>query len=87
MNFVEEPPDAGWIDAHDNCDTASRAYQMVTCDRCKRTYQCTPSSDFYCAAEGDHCCEPCLLGGTRLAGEVLVDPDASEHRVVWEYPS
>lgn len=48
---------------HSNCD---HAWQQVTCDRCQRTYQCTPADDFYCAAAGDHCCEPCLIGGLPL---------------------
>jgi hypothetical protein len=74
------------LDPHANCDTAARAYQQVTCDRCGHTYQCTPSSDFYCAAAGDHCCESCLLGGLPLH-EVLVDPEVSPHPVIWERPS
>lgn len=50
-------------DRHPACD---HVYQQVTCDRCGRQYRCTPEDDFYCAAEGDHCCEPCLLGGRSL---------------------
>jgi hypothetical protein len=42
---------------HDSCDYA---YKQVKCDRCGREYTSTPSDDFYCAAEGDHCCERCL---------------------------
>jgi uncharacterized protein CbrC (UPF0167 family) len=49
---------------HSKCNNA---WKQVKCDRCGRQYQCTPSSDYYCAAEGDdHCCESCLLGGTPL---------------------
>ena len=43
--------------------TCNFAWKQVRCDRCGRTYQCTPSDDHYCSAEGDHCCEPCLIGG------------------------
>ena len=49
--------------AHTACDNADKT---VTCDRCGRTYVCTPSDDFYCAAEGDHCCERCLLRDRNL---------------------
>lgn len=64
-------PETGTTD-HSQCNNA---WKQVTCDRCKRTYQCTPSNDFYCASEGDHCCEPCLLGGLPLHTVVL--PQAS----------
>ena len=57
--------------SHENCKPSDRAYKDVTCDRCNRTFVCTPSSDFYCAAEGDHCCEPCLIGGRTLT---VIDP-------------
>lgn len=53
---------------HSNC---SYEWQNVTCDRCGRVYQCTPSDDFYCTPEGDHCCESCLTGGSEV---VVVDP-------------
>jgi hypothetical protein len=43
-------------------DCPSVAYRPVQCDRCGDAYICTPDRDFYCAAEGDHCCEPCLVG-------------------------
>jgi hypothetical protein len=49
---------------HANCPDV--AYKPVTCDRCGRQYVCTPSQDYYCAAEGDHCCEPCLIGNLPL---------------------
>lgn len=49
---------------HSVCDFA---YKQVQCDRCGAQYVCTPSSDFYCAAEGDHCCEPCLLRGAGVS--------------------
>lgn len=69
--------------AHVDCDNA---YKQVTCDRCGRTYTCTPSSDYYCTPEGDHCCEPCLLGGLRLAGEVVLGENADlSDAVVYEY--
>lgn len=48
---------------HSNCDFA---YKQVKCDRCATEFVCTPSSDFYCASEGDHCCEPCLLRGAGI---------------------
>jgi hypothetical protein len=54
---------------HSACDFA---YKQVTCDRCGRTYQCTPADDHYCAAEGDHCCQPCLTGGLPLRVDVVV---------------
>lgn len=53
---------------HSRCNNA---YKQVKCDRCGHEYLCTPSSDFYCAAEGDHCCEPCLLSGTRVSALLL----------------
>ena len=59
---------------HDpHADCGSHAYQQVTCDRCHRTYQCTPADDYYCAAEGDHCCEPCLFAGRKPDGVIVVD--------------
>lgn len=48
---------------HEHCDYAGK---KVRCDRCGREYVCTPETDFYCAAEGDHCCEPCLIGDRPL---------------------
>lgn len=54
-----------------NHDSCYHAYETVTCDRCKRTFVCTPSDDFYCAAEGDHCCEHCLVGDLTV---LVVDP-------------
>ena len=39
-------------------------YKMVTCDRCDKTKQCTPSSDFYLTAlwkdEKKRVCESCF---------------------------
>jgi hypothetical protein len=50
------------IDHHAACNSDMYAWQRVTCDRCGRTYQCTPSDDFYCAYDSpDHCCESCLV--------------------------
>jgi hypothetical protein len=51
-------------DPHADCP--SYAGQEVTCDRCGKTYRCTPAADYYCAVEGDHCCEPCLTNGRRI---------------------
>jgi hypothetical protein len=68
--FVPTEPDP-----HANCP--SFALQQVTCDRCGRTFQCTPVDDFYCSADGDHCCEQCLLGGlvlVNLAVDELPEP-------------
>lgn len=65
---------AEYHDPHANC--GSHAYQQVTCDRCGSTYQCTPTADFYCAAEGDHCCEPCLFAGRKPNGVIIVCPTA-----------
>ena len=45
---------------HEDC--GGNAYKQVTCDRCGRTYTCSPSDDYYCNfPEGDHSCEACLL--------------------------
>ncbi|MBM0256373.1 hypothetical protein [Micromonospora sp. 4G55] len=66
--------DDDWRAAHADCDHAGK---QVTCDRCGSTYVCTPWQDFYCAAEGDHCCEPCLLGGRPLY--VIVPKPAAGH--------
>lgn len=41
-------------------------WQSVQCDRCKRTYTCTPWDDHYQTSRGDHCCEACLLDGRPL---------------------
>lgn len=60
--------------AHSNCNNA---YQPVRCDRCGREYICTPSDDFYCAAEGDHCCERCLLSGAGVTRLFVVQPTAA----------
>jgi hypothetical protein len=49
-----------------HADCGSNAYKPVRCDRCGSEYVCTPANDFYCAAEGDHCCEPCLINGQPL---------------------
>ncbi len=52
-------------------------WQEVTCSGCGRTYQCTPTDDFYTAvpgrelAEGEGICEGCLL---RHHGLVAVPP-------------
>lgn len=36
-------------------------WQTVTCSSCMRTYQCTPSDDYYNATTPeDGVCEPCL---------------------------
>jgi len=59
------------VDPHAGCDADSRAGTEQTCDRCQRTLVVTPWDDFYCAAEGDHCCEPCLIGGRELH---VIDP-------------
>lgn len=64
-----EPHDAATVD-HSECHPAG---QDVKCDRCGREYVCTPFDDFYCAAEGDHCCESCLTGGRPI---VHIDPAA-----------
>lgn len=49
---------------HESCP--SFAYKPVRCDRCGAEYICTPADDFYCVDEGDHCCEPCLIGGRPM---------------------
>ncbi len=52
-----------WSVLHPDCDNAGK---QVTCDRCGDQYTCTPSSDYYCTPEGDHCCERCLIGNMKL---------------------
>ena len=59
---------------HEHCE--SKAYKPVRCDRCGAEYTCTPASDYYCAAEGDHCCEPCLIGGRPLMVVIATPPAA-----------
>jgi len=66
---------------HSRCNFA---YQQVKCDRCKHEFQCTPWDDFYCAAEGDHCCETCLVGGRRIAS---VDLDVPLDEPVFHKPA
>lgn len=60
---------------HSTCDFA---YKPVKCDRCGAEYVCTPSSDFYCAAEGDHCCEPCLLRGAGVPVLTVLIPGGGQ---------
>jgi hypothetical protein len=62
-------------DPHAQCP--NRAWQWVMCDRCRRLYICTPSSDYYCAAEGDHCCEPCLLAAAGIT-ELHIHQDGDD---------
>lgn len=69
------------IDPHARC--TSNAYKWVTCDRCGRRFQCTPWEDFYCAAEGDHCCEPCLVASTGATKIAFIDPAAPLAEPVW----
>jgi hypothetical protein len=57
------------IDPHAECE--SKAWKPVHCERCGRDFVCCPWDDFYCAAEGDHCCERCLIGDRKL---IVVDP-------------
>jgi hypothetical protein len=57
---------------HENC--TNNAYKPVTCDRCGRSYVCTPDADFYCAAEGDHCCESCLLLDRGISKIITLTP-------------
>lgn len=58
---------------HENC--GGNGYEQVTCDRCGRTYTCTPSDDYYCGfPEGDHCCERCLLKGMSVKTMTVVGP-------------
>lgn len=58
---------------HSACSYADKP---VRCDRCGREYVCTPADDFYCAAEGDHCCERCLIGDRELH-TIMLPPDAA----------
>jgi hypothetical protein len=43
---------------HSQCDPASKE---VRCEWCGRTFVGTRWDERCCAAEGDHCCEVCLL--------------------------
>ncbi|QDY06123.1 hypothetical protein FJK98_02235 [Micromonospora sp. HM134] len=61
-----------FVDAQVDHSACDFGWKPVQCDRCGAKYVCTPSSDFYCAAEGDHCCEPCLLRGMRATSVVVV---------------
>jgi hypothetical protein len=63
------------VSGHETCD---HAYKTVTCDRCKRPFTCTPWDDFYCAAEGDHCCERCLIGDAPLTLKLADDIAAGD---------
>jgi hypothetical protein len=41
---------------------ANNAWKQVTCKTCRKTYQCTPSQDYYNATTSeDGVCEMCLL--------------------------
>lgn len=65
---------------HSKCDWA---WKPVKCDRCGAEFVCTPSTDFYCAAEGDHCCEPCLVGGLPvrvMTVRAVAEGGTDEHR-------
>jgi len=71
------------MSAHTTCPDF--AWQNVTCDRCRRKFQCTPWDDFYCAADSpDHCCESCLVRGHRIA---YVDPEAPLAAPVFRTPA
>lgn len=59
----ERCPGPGGV-AHGNCP--AWAWMRVTCQRCGRRYVCTPTDDYYCAAEGDHCCHGCLISAAGL---------------------
>jgi hypothetical protein len=63
-------------DPHAHCDSRSFAYTTVRCDRCGRTFTCTPFDDFYCADDGDHCCEACLIAPTGATMMAFIDPNA-----------
>jgi hypothetical protein len=58
---------------HSTCANGGR---RVRCDRCGDEYVCTPQRDFYCAAEGDHCCEVCLMASARKVAEAVSPPNA-----------
>jgi hypothetical protein len=73
------------IDLHAACP--SPAFQQVTCDRCKRKFKCTPWDDFYCAADGDHCCELCLIAPTGVTKVAYIDLDAPLAKPVFHTPS
>ncbi len=61
------------MSGHDQC--GGNAYQQVQCDRCKRTYQCTPFDDYYCVTDSEeHVCESCLVGGAPIASIDLEAP-------------
>jgi len=70
------PADSSPVD-HSGCD---HAFKPVRCDRCGREFVCTPWDDFYCAAEGDHCCEQCLLAAYP-APVIVLDPYTDTSRL------
>jgi hypothetical protein len=68
-------------DPHANCP--DWAWRRVTCQRCRRHYVCTPGEDYYCAAEGDHCCESCLVAAVGLRPdqiEIWTDAEIAQGR-------
>lgn len=69
-------------DPHANC--GGNAYKPVQCDRCRRTYKCSPWDDYYCSPEGDHCCESCLVGGKQIA---YIDLEAPLDKPVFHDPA
>jgi hypothetical protein len=69
-------PSPGPVD-HSRCDFAGKP---VRCERCGREFVCTPWDDLYCAAEGDHCGEGCLLAG-HPKPLIVLDPIADVSRL------
>lgn len=67
---------------HDQC--GGNAGKQVTCDRCGRSYVCSPWDDYYCATDGDHCCESCLVGGVKVA---YIDPEAPLSGPIFREPA
>lgn len=48
---------------HADCDGSIG--QSVTCDRCGRTWTCTPPDPYYCVAGGGHRCDTCMDGSAE----------------------
>jgi len=71
-----------YLNPHANCP--DWAYLHVTCQRCRRKYQCNPFDDYYCTPEGDHACGPCLFKGKKVAHIDLEAP--LEKPIFVQYP-
>lgn len=59
------------------------AWEMVTCSKCGRTYQCTPHDDYYNATTTtDGVCSECLTADVPSARVVVVVERGDELDVI-----